>query len=157
MRCAILAGNCWRSSIYERSNLTKVDENKHPTQKKRINVLTLDHIIKDKDYKEPFGLKVDTEGFELEVLKGGEKFLKKTEFLILEMSVAKRFNNSYSYRELIDYLYDHDFILYDVLEVAFAKKFNGIPLEGTVFMDGYFVNTKICEIPYLSSAYNDEN
>ncbi len=46
-------------------------------------------------------MKIDTEGFELEVIKGATKTLKKTEFVIAEVSAKRRFQGSYRFSELI--------------------------------------------------------
>ncbi|MEP3346561.1 MAG: FkbM family methyltransferase [Litoreibacter sp.] len=57
--------------------------------KREVPVITLDMLAADLTGR--LGLKVDTEGFEYEVLKGGAETLKRCEFVILEMSVTQRF------------------------------------------------------------------
>jgi len=48
---------------------------------KKIKVKKLDDIIRDKNIKM---LKIDTEGYELEVLKGSKELLKNTKYLMIE-------------------------------------------------------------------------
>lgn len=54
-----------------------------------VPIVPLDRIMAD--YPGRVGLKIDTEGYELEVLQGAVETLRRTEFVILEMSVTKRF------------------------------------------------------------------
>ena len=57
--------------------------------KREVPVITLDMLAADMPGR--LGLKIDTEGFEYEVLRGGSETLKRCEFVILEMSVTHRF------------------------------------------------------------------
>lgn len=54
-----------------------------------VNVTTLDILAAD--FKGRFGLKIDTEGFEDEVLSGAVETLLRTDFVILELSLVQRF------------------------------------------------------------------
>ncbi len=54
-----------------------------------VEMMTYDSIMAD--YEGRVGIKVDTEGFELEVLKGARKKLERADFVILEFTVTKRF------------------------------------------------------------------
>ena len=56
---------------------------------RRVPVVPLDQIMAD--YPGRVGLKVDTEGFELEVLLGARETLRRADFVIVELSVTKRF------------------------------------------------------------------
>jgi FkbM family methyltransferase len=68
-------------------------------EKREVPVKTLDSVAKGFDG--PFGIKIDTEGYELEVIKGAKKTLKDTEFVIAEVSVRERFAGGYRFSELI--------------------------------------------------------
>lgn len=54
-----------------------------------VPVVPLDQIMAG--YPGRVGLKIDTEGFELEVLEGAGETLRRAEFVIVELSVTKRF------------------------------------------------------------------
>jgi FkbM family methyltransferase len=58
-------------------------------ESRSVPVVPLDQIMAD--YPGRVGLKIDTEGYELEVLQGAAETLRRTEFVIIEMSVTKRF------------------------------------------------------------------
>ena len=83
-----------RSSLNKRSSLTVTDST---IEERNISVCTLDSILKKEKFKTPFILKIDTEGFELEVIKGAKELLKDTLYVISEVSVASRFEGSYSF------------------------------------------------------------
>lgn len=63
----------------------------------------------------PFGIKIDTEGYELEVIQGAEETLKRTEFVIAEVSVRQRFAGGYRFSELVGALGRHGFEPLDFL------------------------------------------
>jgi FkbM family methyltransferase len=66
----------------------------------------------------PFGLKIDTEGFEDQVIRGATNFLRRTEFVIAEGSLAERFVDSYTLAEFTELIDENDFFLWDVLGVS---------------------------------------
>lgn len=77
------------------------------TEHRKVDVVRLDSITDGLDG--PFGLKIDTEGHELEVLKGATKTLKRCEFVIAEVSIKKRFEGGYRFSEIIGFMADHGF------------------------------------------------
>ena len=52
-------------------------------------------------FQSPFGLKIDTEGFDYQVIQGARNFLRETQFVIAEVNVAKRYEGGYSFAEFI--------------------------------------------------------
>ena len=54
-----------------------------------VPIQTLDSIAADYDGR--IGLKIDTEGYEAQVLAGATETLKRTDFVVAEVSVAQRF------------------------------------------------------------------
>lgn len=68
---------------------------------------TLDNLIIDKN--KTFGLKVDAEGADLDVLKGSAELLKSCKWVICEVSVLERFENSYKFEDVINFMQEHKF------------------------------------------------
>lgn len=68
-----------------------------------VKVITLDDLIQHLDTatRKNIGIKIDTEGFELEILKGLNKYQDNVQFLITETNVRKRFTTNYRFSELI--------------------------------------------------------
>lgn len=52
-------------------------------------------------WRGPLGLKIDTEGHEVEVLKGATETVKRCAFVVLEVSMQDRFNKGYRFSDAI--------------------------------------------------------
>jgi FkbM family methyltransferase len=100
---------------------------------KEIPVRTLDALMHERGWEAPFGLKIDTEGFEREVIQGATEVLRYTQFVIAEVSVIRRFEGSYSFAEIVGLLEERNFALYDILD---AQKI--VPESSILFMDVMF-------------------
>lgn len=60
-------------------------------------------------------LKIDVQGYELEVLKGAANALKRTSFITLELSNHKGYEGAPMYYEIDEHLRNSGFILYDMI------------------------------------------
>jgi FkbM family methyltransferase len=107
-----------RSSFFARNELEEMGAAAAPRD---VPVTTLDALLKKHNWRPPFGLKIDTEGAELEVVRGAREFLKRTDFLIAEISLLERFPGSYSFAEFVRTLDDAGFQLCDILDIARAS------------------------------------
>ena len=58
-------------------------------------------------------LKIDTQGFEFEVLEG-EKNLSRWDFILLEASLVDCYDGAVGYLKICDYLFGRGFVLVDV-------------------------------------------
>lgn len=85
-------------------------------QRREVPVTTLDTMVAEHDWKAPFGLKLDTEGSEMEVLRGASDTLARTEFVISEVSVHKRFEGACTCAELVAEMRTQGFELCDLLD-----------------------------------------
>jgi FkbM family methyltransferase len=119
------------SSFLERTAKTSTSD---PTDKREVPVTTLDTLMEEHNLQPPFGLKIDTEGFELEVIKGAPKFLRKTQFVIAEVSITKRFVEGYSFSEFTEAMNRNGFFLWDLMTIrrrfvdaVFRPSFNHWP------------------------------
>jgi FkbM family methyltransferase len=66
------------SSFLARTNLTSTGKQ---VEKREVAVKTLDTLVEEYGLESPFGLKIDTEGFEDQVIRGATNFLRRTEFV----------------------------------------------------------------------------
>jgi FkbM family methyltransferase len=80
---------------------------------RRVPMRKLDDLLKGLDG--PFGLKIDTEGHELSVLKGAVKTLAKCEFVITETSIKRRFPEGYQFSEAVAFMAKHGFEVHSFL------------------------------------------
>lgn len=82
-------------------------------EKRTVEQRTLDSYTKD--ITGSFGLKIDTEGNELAVIRGAKETLKRTEFVIAEVSVKRRFKNGYRFSEFVTEMGKNGFEIIETL------------------------------------------
>ena len=63
-------------------------------------------------------LKIDTEGFELNVIRGAKKALKKTKIIIIEFQLNDMYLN-YNPKKIDDFLINNNFTLVAALKFPF--------------------------------------
>lgn len=101
-------GNPRESSILSRKDPANIVE------QRTIQVKRLDDLCNDKVIG-PAILKIDTEGFELEVLAGSSEIIKKCNYIICETSVKQRFENSYEFEDMIKFMDSNGFKVKGIL------------------------------------------
>ena len=100
------------SSFHERENFKF---KKHYETK----VMTLDTILENENLNGKVMLKIDCEGGELDVLKGANNILEKVSYVIVEVRLQKI--KTYNPSEIINFLYEKNFLWNKILDVYFAK------------------------------------
>lgn len=107
-----------RSSFAERTALSSLE---HRMQKRTIEVTTLDRVFAENPGLErPILLKLDTEGNELSALRGAKTLLEATDTVIAEVSIARRFEGSYEFEDVVLFMREAGFQLFGFLNVAHA-------------------------------------
>jgi FkbM family methyltransferase len=79
----------------------------------KVLLSTLDDEFKDQ--RSVLLIKLDTQGTELDVLKGGVETLKKTGFVLTEMNNHGMYKNACQYYEVDEFLRAHAFRLVDIV------------------------------------------
>ncbi len=102
-------------------------------QAREVRLATLDTLRDERDWKPPFALKIDTEGYEDQVIEGATQLLEDTQFVVAEVTVKPAYDGGYSFADLIALLDRHGFRLCDVMT---APKNAGA--HETEFMDAVF-------------------
>ncbi|HEX2926392.1 MAG TPA: FkbM family methyltransferase [Ruminiclostridium sp.] len=77
-----------------------------------IEITTLDSTV-PKDTKISI-LKIDVQGYELEVLKGAKETLTRTSIITLELNNHENYQNAPKYYEIDEYLRSSNFTVYDI-------------------------------------------
>ncbi|MFV8345496.1 FkbM family methyltransferase [Flavobacterium sp. ZB4P13] len=67
-------------------------------------------------------LKLDVQGYELEVLKGGEITIKGIDYIIIEANLEELYSNQPSFTEMNDYLISKEFELLGMLDFNLGNK-----------------------------------
>jgi FkbM family methyltransferase len=96
-----------------------------------IHLETLDRM---NHYEPPYVLKLDVEGAEREVLEGSRETLRHTDFLIVEMSVMRRFRGEPTFAAMIAFLDECGFELFDIPSITQTKCFGQL-----AYLDAAFV------------------
>ncbi|MDO9000764.1 MAG: FkbM family methyltransferase [Bacteroidota bacterium] len=110
------------------SSINKIDEKQINSEdyrnelnlKTQINIAAhkLDEFLEDKNI---LILKIDTQGHELKVLDGAKETLKKTSFVLIEMSNHKLYIDGCKYHEVDEMMRKNNFTLIDII-VTYRKK-----------------------------------
>ena len=83
-----------------------------------IPTRTLNEIADRKGFHQVSLMKLDVQGYELEVLKGGDQILPNTEAVILEVSLLDIHKNVPLLRDVVNFMYDYGFVAYDICSVS---------------------------------------
>lgn len=121
-----------RSSMFKRTSLELTGDS---LSQREVPVTTLDLLLERHRFEPPFGLKLDTEGFEYQIIQGAPDFLRYTQFVIAEVSVANRFEGGYSFADFIELMRSNHFQMCDILDISRA------PSNDITFIDAVFKRT----------------
>lgn len=94
-----------------------VDENPHlkaRNQQREIEIVTVDHLLAEGRLPVPDTVKIDVQGFELEVLKGSCSLFGKTELFIIECSLFEFSKGMPLLSDIILYMKDKEYEVYDI-------------------------------------------
>tara|TARA_S200000501_G_scaffold209740_1_gene197063 strand:+ start:1797 stop:2513 length:717 start_codon:yes stop_codon:yes gene_type:complete len=80
------------------------NKNYYVKEKRKIKIQKLDQILNNKKLIKPVLIKIDVQGFELEVLKGSKKTLPNIDYLLLEVSKNQMYNKQAIEIEIINFL-----------------------------------------------------
>ncbi|MDP3043079.1 MAG: FkbM family methyltransferase [bacterium] len=115
--------------------------NKKVVASYEVDTVTLDKVFEKEDEK--LLVKIDTQGYEINVLKGMEKLIasKKIACIIIELVVIEKYEGGASAPEIIDFLTARGFELFD-LNPFFYESLTGQMSE----FDAVFINRKVCNL-----------
>ena len=105
-------------------------------QTRTVPITTLDVIVREHALEGPFLIKIDVQGFEMEVLAGAEETLKQTDLLILEASLwgdVKRKGVVPKLLDLLNWLDGRGFVLYDIAQIVRRRLDSAITEMDLVF------------------------
>ena len=105
--------NLGRSTLLK---VTKKNFEGKPKARLKVKVKTLDSIIKKTKTKGSYGIKIDVEGYELEVIKGSKKTLLKSKFVIIEARHNHiSFEKQYKLSDLMKIMTSNKFVLTHII------------------------------------------
>lgn len=102
-----------RTSLYKR---THYDKKSKTAEKRRVQMDTLDKVLSNYSIKSPSLLKIDTEGSEMDILKGGTVTLAEVDYVVLELPLTQNFENSYTFSDAILLMQNNGFEVFQILK-----------------------------------------
>ena len=104
------SNNSAGDSVYKENTLFYTTIN--PTT---VKATTLDTLLPTMP-KDLF-LKIDTQGAEIDIIRGGTNTLAKTTLLLLEVPLLGKYNNTpHTFQDYIDYVAKHNFTIFDMVD-----------------------------------------
>lgn len=97
-------------------NVASINFESDLLEKRTVQIRTLDSVISTQDHMGKVGIKIDTEGFELNIVKGARKTLESTEFVLAEVRHNhESFEGVYKLHDFVGEMQDNGFILTMIL------------------------------------------
>ena len=121
-----ISGRRQSSSIY---NISKIHTSLFPDSKnissETVKMEKLDNYLEEfSSLKKKILLKIDTQGYELEVIKGAKKIMPYIDCLLLEVSLTRLYEEQPLFEEILDYTSKNGFSIWSVDRVV-GNKFTG--------------------------------
>ena len=117
--------------------ISEEEAKSHGFERRVVSLVTLDSICEDSTLPIPEIVKIDAEGFELEVMSGAQKLIDLTELFFLEVPILDFiYPHCKPLLQIINYMNNCDYIIYDItdlnrrpydealamMEIAFARR-----------------------------------
>jgi FkbM family methyltransferase len=125
-----VSNTCTGNSIY-RENTDAYNDNNIIISEESL--VTLNTLLKNMDFHPQFA-KLDTQGSELDILKGGGKILKDCKYILLEASL-KYYNEGIPLKdEVLNFMKEYGYNNHEVIEdhIALSDEIDGIE-KGEIF------------------------
>jgi FkbM family methyltransferase len=117
-------------------NQTTIFPGTEEKYKEEIKISPLSYFLSKKDLVKPVFVKIDVQGFELEVLKGSEDLIENFDYIYVECSFIELYEKQALVDEVITFLGNYSFKLKGVYNIFYDKK--GVAIQA----DFLFKRTK---------------
>lgn len=107
------------NKFYPKETITKVE----------VPISKVDSFFKERNLSKKTLLKLDVQGFELEVLKGAIETLKNIDYVIIEANLEKLYNQQPTFNMVNKFLLAHGFDLHGMLDFNLGNKNKYIEID----------------------------
>jgi FkbM family methyltransferase len=90
------------------------DQAGNPTRQVRCRMETLDSVLAQERMPNPGFIKVDVQGYELEVLKGAPQALAHAQAVLLEVSLIDLYKGNPLLHDVVPFMHQRNFQAYDI-------------------------------------------
>lgn len=118
-------------NMYETASSVLQEHHATNAQTETMNLNRLDDLLAGSPFNKPDFIKIDTQGYELEILKGGGETLSQAEFVLLEVSFLDIYVNCPLVAETIDFMKARGFVVYDICTLMHR------PLDKALFQSDF--------------------
>ena len=94
----------------------KYEDSNQSSETLNVPAISLDDIWNERKLQAPCMIKIDVHGAELDVLEGADNVLYNSEYIILKVSLIQSFIGGPEYCDVIRFMKDRNFVVYDMLE-----------------------------------------
>jgi FkbM family methyltransferase len=81
---------------------------------REVPVVRIDDLVAERELDGPFLVKVDAEGAELDVLRGAEQTLERSELVLLEVSLFEFLPGAAQLHDVVAFMKERGFVAYDL-------------------------------------------
>jgi len=105
-------------SFYEMETGSSVyrEKTSYPREEKFLSMCTLDSLVQSRNYIGSIFLKLDVQGYELEVLKGCRSLISRVDFILLEVSLIEYNEGAPLMGEVIPKMSELGFVVFDITD-----------------------------------------
>lgn len=102
----------------------------------------LDNVYEQNNFPDPDVIKIDVQGYELNVLKNGTNLLSKTKFLVIELPFQEFYVGQPSLWKLLQFIEEQGFVFVDYGYKLRSRESPSLLLQA----DGIFANKKLVQL-----------
>lgn len=95
---------------------------------------TLDHVLRDSQLPAPYLLKLDVQGFELEILSGAEETLRCAQAVLLEVSLLEYNVGAPLFADVVAFMKARDLVAYDIAGFYRRESDNALYMVDLLFV-----------------------
>ncbi|MGY3053553.1 FkbM family methyltransferase [Pedobacter sp. UYEF25] len=125
---------------YETASSVLSEENTTDAEVEERTLITLDELLSTTEKAKDILVKIDTQGYELEILKGAKETLKTTKVVLLEVSMLNIYKGGPLVDEVILFMKERGFFLYDICSIVRRPLDNALYQSDFIFVKENVLN-----------------
>lgn len=106
-------------NIYETASSVLKENNDTDAKIEQRTLELLDNLVANTPFQQADLIKLDTQGYELEILKGGLKTLTNAKAVLIEVSFVNVYANCPMADEVISFMKSNGFVIYDICTLMY--------------------------------------